>query len=120
MRRMETLKRGTCKMKHANRVSLCGCLSDLTQGIYDQAIGFITVAFFATAVCTCGYRRRRFPPTITVEEEVAQIQPMRPRNVSFLCRGNPKLRMGASCVRRVSGGFKSNGPDTLTVILIAR
>ncbi|CAM9590118.1 unnamed protein product, partial [Scytosiphon promiscuus] len=50
------------------------------KGIYDQAIGFITVAFFATAVCTCGYRRRMHSPAVTVEEEIAQIQPMRPRN----------------------------------------
>ncbi|CAM9203466.1 unnamed protein product, partial [Ectocarpus sp. 12 AP-2014] len=51
------------------------------KGVYDQAIGFITVAFFAIATCTCSYRRRmRRPTEVTVEEETAHAEPTRPRN----------------------------------------
>lgn len=56
-----------------------------TKGVYDEAIGFITVAFFAIVTCTCSYRRRmRLPTTVvTVEEETAHPEPARPRTVSF-------------------------------------
>lgn len=58
-----------------------------TKGAYDQAIGFITVVFFAIATCTCSYRRRmRLPTVVTVEEETAHAEPTRPRNVSCRAR----------------------------------
>ncbi|CAM9766469.1 unnamed protein product [Ectocarpus sp. 4 AP-2014] len=51
------------------------------KGVYDQAIGFITVAFFAIATCTCSYRRRmRRPTEVTVEEETVHAEPTRPRH----------------------------------------
>ncbi|CAB1107290.1 unnamed protein product [Ectocarpus sp. CCAP 1310/34] len=51
------------------------------KGVYDQAIGFITVAFFAIATCTRSYRRRmRRPTVVIVEEETAHAEPTRLRN----------------------------------------
>lgn len=43
------------------------------QAEYDQAVGLVTVLFFGTVVCTCGYRRR-LATTIQLEEEEVQMQ----------------------------------------------
>lgn len=58
-------------------------LSAGSQGTYDQAVGPITIVFFAIVVCTCGYRRQRGSPSLSAEdrEGAAQAQLTRPRDV---------------------------------------
>ena len=67
-----------------NIFALLPFLTSNTQGVYNRAVGPVSVVFLAVLACTCGYRRQAHSPVVEVEEveEAARIQSMRPGNVS--------------------------------------